>query len=62
MAVPSTRKTFIKLAPIKLPNAKLPYPFLAAETLVDNSGKLVPNATMVAEIIVAETLKRSAVT
>ena len=54
IAVPSTNRRFIKLAPTKLPKASPPYPFLADEMTVDNSGKLVPRATTVAEMIASE--------
>ena len=53
-AVLSTNSRFIRLAPIKLPNASPPYPFLAEEITVDSSGKLVPSATIVAEMMASE--------
>ena len=44
---PITRKILAIFEPMTLPTAISLWPFLAAETVPANSGRLVPNATIV---------------
>ena len=47
-ATPKMRVTFMKHAPMMLPNAKSKCPFCVEVMLFTNSGTLVPKETMVA--------------
>ena len=47
-ATPKMHVMFMKQLPTMLPNVKSKCPLLVASTLVTNSGRLVPNAMIVA--------------
>jgi len=59
--IPRIKVMFMKQLPTMFPKAKAECPFKKAFTLVENSGKLVPNAIIVAPMRVLGTPANSAI-